>query len=265
MGRGQKNRILIIDDDETLLRLARLTLEKRAFEVDTAATGAAGLSRAKAAKPDLILLDIVLPDVDGWSVIKRLRSTQELLFVPVIFISILSDPESRVKGFSLGADDYLAKPFRLEELAFRVARSLRRCSEIEPAVTAQVEAEVEATATPAAPTLRGTIGEIGSPSILLLLERAKRSGRLTVTRTGRNERSETVEILVRDGRVLRARYVLGSEPQPQDTGDALFRLLDWPQGYFEFTPCLVDIEDEVQTTTSRLLWEIVRRLEGEDS
>ncbi len=91
MAPGPAERILVIDDDETLLKLARLMLERRGYAVDTVATGAEGLSRAEAVRPDLIVLDIVLPDIDGWTVIKRLRSSPDLLFVPVIGVDRSAD------------------------------------------------------------------------------------------------------------------------------------------------------------------------------
>ena len=91
--------------------------------------------RADQLRPDLIITDVMMPKLDGWSLVRALRSRAELALVPVIFLTALGGEEDRIKGFRLGADDYLPKPFRFEELDLRVANALKK------AKTTQAKAE----------------------------------------------------------------------------------------------------------------------------
>lgn len=116
-------KILVIEDEETTLKLLRILLEHKGYEVITAARAEDGLRKAYRNHPDLILLDIMMPDMDGWEVCKRLR---ELSDVPIIFLTALTDTRDVVKGLELGADDYVVKPYDNEELVARVRAHLRR-------------------------------------------------------------------------------------------------------------------------------------------
>jgi len=116
-------KILVIDDDPELLELVALILEKEGFEVFQATSAGYGLRQAFTNHPNLILLDGMMPDMDGWEVCKRLR---ELSDVPIIFISARNGVEDVVKGLELGGDDYLVKPFSSEELVARVKVHIRR-------------------------------------------------------------------------------------------------------------------------------------------
>ena len=82
--------------------------------------------RADAVRPDLIITDVMMPKLDGWALVRALRSRAELALVPVIFLTALGGEEDRIRGFRLGADDYLPKPFRFEELELRVANALKK-------------------------------------------------------------------------------------------------------------------------------------------
>jgi len=118
-----KETVLVIDDDPQLLGLLRLTLEREGFRVITAESGEEGLRRAYEVRPDVIVLDIMMPQMDGWAVCRRLRDVCD---VPILILSARTETESVIKGFSLGADDYLSKPCSLEELVFRLRAILRR-------------------------------------------------------------------------------------------------------------------------------------------
>src|SRR6185436_12712772 len=119
-------RILVVDDDAWILRMVTTVLEKRGYEIITAHDGEEGFKIALARVPDLVISDVMMPRMDGWTLVKALRSKPEFAFVPVIFLTALGTDEDRIKGFRLGADDYLPKPFRFEELDLRVANALRR-------------------------------------------------------------------------------------------------------------------------------------------
>jgi len=118
------HRLLVVDDEPFILDAVAVSLRFLGFEVDTAATGQAALRQARAAEPDLIVLDVLLPDVDGFTVVRRLR--EEGATVPVIFLTAKDTQQDKVTGLGLGGDDYVTKPFGLEELAARVRAVLRR-------------------------------------------------------------------------------------------------------------------------------------------
>jgi len=115
--------ILVIEDDPLQLRIIRDTLEAVRFTTIGASDGSTGLRLLYQHQPDLVVLDIMIPSPDGWEVCRRIR---ELSTVPIIFITARGSAEDRVKGFKLGADDYLVKPFVPEELQARVEAVLRR-------------------------------------------------------------------------------------------------------------------------------------------
>jgi len=116
-------KILVIDDEETVVELVRLLLEHKGYEVVKAFRAEDGLRKAYRTHPDLILLDIMMPDMDGWEVCRRLR---ELSDVPIIFLTARTDVKEIVKGLELGADDYILKPYDNDELVARIRAHLRR-------------------------------------------------------------------------------------------------------------------------------------------
>jgi diguanylate cyclase (GGDEF)-like protein len=118
-------RILIIDDSPDALAVARLRLAKENVEIVCADGGATGLEAARREKPDLILLDVDMPEMSGFEVCRILKSDSELCMVPVLFLSGSVTPEDKVKGLDLGAVDYVAKPFDAFELRARVRAALR--------------------------------------------------------------------------------------------------------------------------------------------
>ncbi len=116
-------RILIIDDDVTLLKVLEITLEKEGYTVSTATQGEEGLRLAYTEDPDLVVLDVMMPALDGWEVCRRLR---QMSHVPIIMLTARSSETDIIKGLGLGADDYLPKPFGVRELKARVESLLRR-------------------------------------------------------------------------------------------------------------------------------------------
>jgi DNA-binding response OmpR family regulator len=117
------NTILVVDDEKNIVQLARLYLDKEGFQVEAAYDGEQALEKARAVRPDLIILDLMLPGMDGLSVCKELRKTSN---VPIIILTARGDDIDRVVGLELGADDYVTKPFNPRELVARVKAVLRR-------------------------------------------------------------------------------------------------------------------------------------------
>jgi len=118
-----KAKILIMEDDPALVRLLSLNLEGEGYTVHSAGHGIEGLRLAFEEKPDLVVLDIMMPVMDGWGVCQRLREVSD---VPILMLTCRSDLRDKVRGLSMGADDYLPKPFDMEELLLRIEALLRR-------------------------------------------------------------------------------------------------------------------------------------------
>ena len=121
--RGEGHAILVVDDDPRMLRLLRLNLERAGYRVATEGDGVAALDRVALERPDLILLDVMMPAMDGFTFLARLR---EFSAVPVILLTAKGEERDKVQGLDLGADDYLTKPFGPAELLARVRAVLRR-------------------------------------------------------------------------------------------------------------------------------------------
>jgi two-component system alkaline phosphatase synthesis response regulator PhoP len=119
------DKILLVEDEIAILELLRYNLEKEGYTVFCAADGKQGLALAKSHKPDLIILDLMLPLLDGYEFCKILRADKETAFMPVMILSARSDIIDKVIGLELGADDYLTKPFNPRELTARVKARLR--------------------------------------------------------------------------------------------------------------------------------------------
>jgi two-component system, OmpR family, KDP operon response regulator KdpE len=116
-------RVLVVDDEPQLLRALRINLSARRYEVVTAADGAAALKAAASQPPDVVILDLGLPDLDGSEVIKGLRGWSQ---VPIIVLSGRADSSDKVEALDAGADDYVTKPFSMDELMARLRAALRR-------------------------------------------------------------------------------------------------------------------------------------------
>jgi two-component system phosphate regulon response regulator OmpR len=116
-------RVLIIDDDERLAAMLRAYLEGRGYSAECRADAASGLAQVRLGKPDAVVLDVMLPDLDGFEVLKKIRAGSQ---VPVIMLTARGEDTDRIVGLELGADDYLPKPFNPRELVARLAAVLRR-------------------------------------------------------------------------------------------------------------------------------------------
>jgi two-component system, OmpR family, response regulator len=117
-------RVLVVDDSEAITDLVAMALRYEGFEVDAAHTGRGALEQAAATRPDLMVLDVMLPDLDGFAVCERMRRVGER--VPTLFLTARDATEDKVRGLTLGGDDYVTKPFAVSELIARVRAILRR-------------------------------------------------------------------------------------------------------------------------------------------
>ena len=119
----ERRRILVVDDEERMVRFIRMNLEHDGFQVSEAFNGKEAIQKIRDVTPDLILLDVMMPDIDGFDVLETVREVSQ---VPVIMLTAKGEEDDRVRGLELGADDYVTKPFSPRELVSRVKAVLRR-------------------------------------------------------------------------------------------------------------------------------------------
>jgi len=125
-----KRKILIVDDEKELVKLVTFNLTIAGYEVLSANNGIEALEICESEKPALIILDIMLPRIDGWEVCRRLKQNSKTSNIPIIMLSALSEVDDKLKGFDLGTDDYVTKPFSPRELVVRVKRVLARAETV---------------------------------------------------------------------------------------------------------------------------------------
>src|SRR5690349_23709499 len=134
-------RLLVVEDEPNILELLSASLRYAGFEVITAAAGTEAVQAAQRHRPDLIVLDVMLPDMDGFDVIRRLRGGGAR--IPVVFLTARDGTDDKIRGLTLGGDDYVTKPFSLEELTARIRAVLRRTSAGEEQPSRLVFADLE--------------------------------------------------------------------------------------------------------------------------
>lgn len=118
-------RILVVDDEEHIRKIIKFQLEKAGYTVETAEDGVEALKAVEACHPDLLLLDLMMPNMDGYEVCKRLKTNYETNHIPIIMVTAKADLENKLQGFEEGANDYIAKPFAVTELLLRVRNVLQ--------------------------------------------------------------------------------------------------------------------------------------------
>ena len=124
-----KETVLLIEDEKSIAELVKYNLEKDGFRVLTAAKGDEGLERAQKEKPSLVILDLMLPEIDGFEICKILKQNYKTASLPIIMLTAKSEETDRILGLEIGADDYVTKPFSPRELTARVKAVLRRFQE----------------------------------------------------------------------------------------------------------------------------------------
>ena len=133
---GGQLRVLVVDDETALAELVSMALRYEGWAVRTAADGTSAVAQAKQFRPDAVVLDIMLPDMDGLDVLRRVRLDQPE--VPVLFLTAKDAVEDRIQGLTVGGDDYVTKPFSVEELVLRVRSLLRRSHSVSSPVSSQL-------------------------------------------------------------------------------------------------------------------------------
>lgn len=201
-------RLLVADDDAAYRAALCAQLRFAGYDVDECADGAEAVERATACEPDLVLLDFDMPRLDGIRALQRLRADARLEGTPILLMSGLDSRTVRVRGLTLGADDFVRKPCDRPELLARIRSALRKGSRSAPAAGGESG-------------LRGRVEQVGLEALLQMLDLGRRSGRLTLEESGG-------ELVLEGGRLVACRY------GRFDGQDALGRLLWSAHGRFRF-------------------------------
>ncbi|MEO0538408.1 MAG: response regulator transcription factor [Cyanobacteria bacterium P01_A01_bin.123] len=152
---GEQRQLLLVDDDPNLILLVKDYLEFRGFKVVTAENGQDALSTLESQTPDMIICDVMMPEMDGYSFVQKVRENTETSWIPILFLSAKGQSQDRVKGLNTGADVYMVKPFEPEELVAQVESSLKQAARLasrqaagsDTTPTIQVPFDVELTPT----------------------------------------------------------------------------------------------------------------------
>lgn len=248
-------RVLVADDDLWVLRMISTVLERRGYTVIQASDGEEALSKARAEPPDLLITDLNMPRLDGWALIASMREEDALSTIPVIVLSEASDEDNRVRGFRLGVEDFVAKPFRFEELDLRVGRIVRRAPTEDgsgPVLRPPTDGDWSSSI-----GLVGTLDQVSLSSLLTLLELDRKSGTLTLAREAKGG-DETARLHFASGRIVAAS--VEGNPDIIDA-ECVYHVLCWENGRFEFNQQAIDIEDRIGQKTTSLLMEGMRRID----
>ncbi|HJZ88936.1 MAG TPA: response regulator [Polyangia bacterium] len=229
-------RLLVVEDDDGYRELLSQLFRRRGDRVRTARDGIDALALCLKETPDIILCDLQMPRMDGWQLLRVVRSRPKLQSVPFVFLTTLDGESARLAGYQLGVDDYIPKPCGAEELTARVDRAVQRAH---AGVTARDAGHERKT------TLRGDLEQVSLPAVLSLLELEKKTGVLTLDGPGR------ARLTLRRGHPLRLE-VHGSSRKAQVV-DLLGEILGWSWGTFELSPEAVSGKDEIGLTLTELL------------
>lgn len=243
-----EGRVLVVEADEWVTTLVTRFLSDASYEAETAATAREGFDRAQLTLPDLVLADVVLPDIDGFWLTRRIRAEKgKLATTPIVLISQRDDVQARQEGLSLGADVFLSAPFRHEEVIAQVdalmgmARRLRSKQESVYQDSAQ---SLQSSA------LTGDVAQISIPTLLTMLEMERRTG--VVIMQGDAKASAVIEL--DEGAVVGAK--VGKAPR-----DPLFvfrEVVTWTRGKYTFEPKPSSELTVPRMPTSLLLLEAMR-------
>lgn len=231
-------RILVVDDSPTVRRLLNGELSKRGYEVLSADDGQQGLATAIADSPDLIISDINMPGMDGWEFCWHVRKHEQLRQIPFVFLSDRDEISDRVRGLEIGAEDYITKPFVVEDLIGRMEVVMSR---------KKVNSDAEETTLES--SLSGQLNTFNLPDLLQNINMLGKSGVLEITRDA------NAKVFIQKGECVNAEVgaVTGKK--------AFFRILTWKDGSFAFRECVPQTDSVFEENTIKL---ILNALKQED-
>ena len=234
-------RVLVVEDEPLIACMLQDCLAPLYVEVVHVTSGPQALSAVAEHPPDLILLDVMIPGIDGFEVARQIKSNPKTGHLPIIFLTSLSQVKDKARGFELGADDYITKPFQFEEVQARIRGALKRAE----AARALRPAEGR-------PGIRGRLKDMSLPSLIQFIDMERASGILSLTQGG-----EGGHIYFDEGRIVNA--VMGGAQGE----DAVYRLLAWDDGDFDLErlPGGTPLEARIGASNQALLLEGLRRLD----
>ncbi len=232
--------VLIVDDSDTYRDQAAKAMRGAGHRVTLATNGLEALGVALRQTPDIVLSDVNMPVMDGWQFLRMLRSRPSVANVPVVFLTTLGGESERLKGYQLGVDDYIPKPFDERELVLRVSRILARSRRRPVASSAARNA------------LRGDLAQVGLGSVLSFVQVERRTGLMLVIS---GERIASLHIL--NGDIVQVDL-------PDDVDhlvgiERVFEVLGWSTGRFELSSVDISAPDSIRVPTGYILMEHARR------
>lgn len=230
-------KILVVDDDPHHLLLLKLRLSNSGYEVITAKSAKEAMEKLEEVSPDLIIADILMPEIDGFKFCKMTREKEKYKDLPFIFLSALGDTESKIKGLGLGADEYMTKPFSYKELLTRVKILLDRYARYKDTIKDNA-------------IIKGKLEEVSISDLSQLLYYGKKTVKISIT--GKNR----ADIWMKEGKIINAAY------KNKKGMDALFHIFKFKEGDFQVIPLKTcDEEEVIKTSTEEIILELMRQID----
>ncbi len=238
--------VLLVDDEPSMVMGLRLLLQRDGYQICTASNGREALAIAEARRPDVIVSDVNMPEMDGWTLVREIRARPHMALTPFIFLTSRDEASDCVKGLGLGADDFISKVRAGDEISARVANCLRHRERLRNVFRMKT-----ALPTRDAAAIRGAIEQFGIATLLSLCAAESKTGVLGVRHA-----NDFASIRLRSGRVVGARVdgVVGLRGD-----DAIDDIMSWTEGSFEFASRPVVEPDEMNADVTFVLMEAARR------
>ncbi|PIE35779.1 hypothetical protein CSA56_02825 [candidate division KSB3 bacterium] len=236
-------RILIVEDEPGMIELLTVALEDEGYEISIASNGEQGLKKVEHEDPDLIISDVMMPDMNGYDFCQQLRSNPKTAAIPFIFLTAKKDVSDRVRGLNLGADDYISKPFHVVEVVARIKTLMMRSKRVRPNQSSSPMPETEA-------AFAGDLEKMSIGEVVQTIALTRKNGRLIVVNGNRRG-----EIYFKDSIVTYA------DVDRKKGEEAVYRLLSWKNGQFKFDSGATAETPNIRKTAESLLMEGMRRLD----
>ena len=236
-------RILIVEDEPGMIELLTVALEDKGYSISIANNGQQGLKKVDEESPDLIISDVMMPDMNGYDFCQQLRENPKTAAIPFIFLTAKKDVSDRVRGLNLGADDYISKPFHVVEVVARIKTLMQRVKRARPTQAQATISEPEA-------AFAGDLEKMSIGEVVQTIALTRKNGRLLVVNTGRRG-----EVYFQEGMVTYA------DVDRKKGEEAVYRLLAWKNGQFKFDSGVTAKTRNLQKSAEGLLMEGMRRID----